>query len=226
MSSNVALGVYLPADLTVPPRIVPIGGLDDIQVHVGGIIDAVTTVVDPAEYGYEGDTFSMVGYVHDEGLLLGMPLNERACVLFERHLVGDVVVVSGTNPTSGAYDGENYDVPDWYTERIMDGTLDWVIACASNMADRISEAFVLAVDDGLFDQHDIDRALKGMEIGRSNIHPDDAEIIDLIVMTCLAHHVEQTGRSMPNVDRRGLELLKQGLSDDMIAEFFRNEGGE
>jgi len=223
MSSNIVLGVYLPADLTVPPRIVPIGGLDDIQEHVGEIIDAVTTVVDPSEFGHEGSEFAMVGYVHDEGLLLGMPLNERACVLFERKLVGDVVVVSGTNPTSGAYDGENHDVPQWYTNRIVDGTLDWVIANVSNMADRIAEAFALAVEDGLFEQDDIDTALKGMEIGRHNLHPEDVEIVDLIVMACLAYHVDKTGRSMPTVDSRGLELLKQGISDEMIAEFLDGE---
>lgn len=223
MSSNFALGVYLPADLEVPPRLVPISGLEDIQVHVGGIIDAVTTTVNPDEYGFPGNNFSLVGYVHDEGLLLGMPLNERACVLFERELVGDVVIVSGTNPTNGDYDGDNHDIPEWYTARILDGSLDWVVRSATRMSERIEEAFRVAVRDGLFDQTDIDKVRVGMEIGRSNLDPEDAEIIDMIVMTCLMYLHKQTGGVVATVDKRGLELLEQGVTDEMIANFLDGE---
>ena len=226
MSTKFALGVYLPADLNVPPRLVPISGLEDIQVHVGGIIDAVTTTVKPDEYGFPGNNFALVGYVHDEGLLLDMPLNRRACVLFERELVGDVVIVSGTNPTSGAYDGDNYDVPSWYTDRILDGSLDWVVRSASRMSDQIEEAFQVAVRDGLFDQEDIDKVLVGMGIGRSNLDREDVEIIDMIVMACLMYLHQQTGGVVATVDKRGLELLEQGVTDEMIAEFFNSEGGE
>jgi hypothetical protein len=223
MSSKIVLGMYIPADLSVEPRVVPIGGLEDIREHIGGYIDAVTTVVDPEEFGHDGAKFAMVGYVHDEGLLLDMPLNERACVLFERKLVGDVVVVSGTNPDNGVYDGENYDMPSWYVDRIVDGTLDWIIVSVGNMADRMAEAMELAVEDGLFDRDDIDTALRGMEVGRHNLHPEDVEIIDMIIMTCLAYHVNKTGTKVPNIDRRGLELLKQGVTDEMLEKLLDEE---
>lgn len=53
---------------------------------------------------------SLVGYVHDEGLLIGLPVNVVASALFSRPLVGDCVIVGALNER-GEYDGENHDVP-------------------------------------------------------------------------------------------------------------------
>jgi hypothetical protein len=53
---------------------------------------------------------SIVGYVNDEGLLIGMPINVIASALFGRPLVGNCVVLGALN-SRGEYDGENYDVP-------------------------------------------------------------------------------------------------------------------
>ena len=72
-----------------------------IHEIVGGWFDAVA--------GEE-----IVGYVHDEGLLIGLPLNAVASLLFQRPLVGDCVVVGSLNE-KGVYDGENHDVPEAYT---------------------------------------------------------------------------------------------------------------
>lgn len=55
----------------------------------------------------------IVGYVNDEGLLIGLDANVLASVLFGRPLVGDVVVL-GALSEEGEYDGENYDVPEQY----------------------------------------------------------------------------------------------------------------
>lgn len=56
----------------------------------------------------------IVGYVHDEGLLIGLPVNAVASMLFQRPLVGDCVVIGSLNER-GEYDGENHDVPMAYT---------------------------------------------------------------------------------------------------------------
>lgn len=62
----------------------------------------------------------IVGYVHDEGLLIGLPLNAVASMLFQRPLVGDCVVIGSLNER-GEYDGENHDIPTVYTtERFFD----------------------------------------------------------------------------------------------------------
>ena len=55
----------------------------------------------------------IVGYVNDEGLLIGLDANVLASVLFGRPLVGDVVVL-GAFSEEGEYDGENHDVPEQY----------------------------------------------------------------------------------------------------------------
>lgn len=65
---------------------------------VGGYIDCV-----------RHDLF--VGYVHDEGLLIPLPLNYMASALFGRPLAGDCVVVGSMNE-QGEYDGESYDAPE------------------------------------------------------------------------------------------------------------------
>ncbi len=62
----------------------------------------------------------IVGYVHDEGLLIGLPLNAVASMLFQRPLVGDCVVIGSLNER-GEYDGENHDIPTVYlSERFAD----------------------------------------------------------------------------------------------------------
>jgi hypothetical protein len=90
--------------------------LAEIQAKVGGYIDSVKTqAINEAD-----DTeMVLVGYVHDEGRILNMPLNPLASIVFNRELVGDVVLVNGTNPENGDYDGENYDLPLDFINYIM-----------------------------------------------------------------------------------------------------------
>lgn len=68
-----------------------------IGEHVGGHFDVVRRE-------------TVVGYVHDEGLLIGLPLNPKASVLFNQYLVGNCVVVGCLN-AKGTFDGDDYDVP-------------------------------------------------------------------------------------------------------------------
>ena len=74
-----------------------------------------------------GDAFDCVhdpekrirGYIHDRGLLLGLPVNPVASLLFGINLVGDVLV---TNPINGrgTADGYDYDLEDkWFDGRTL-----------------------------------------------------------------------------------------------------------
>ena len=78
------------------------------------------------------------------------------------------------------------------------------------IADRIAEAMALAVVDGLVDESIVDKALDLMEEGRENIDPQDAEVVDLLLMVCLAYYQQNV----------------RPVTDDMVAEFFRTELGE
>ena len=73
---------------------IPLGDHTTIHEQVGGWFDCVTTE-------------SLVGYVHDEGLLLGLQLNPIATALFGRIIVGNCVVYSFRNE-KGEYDGDNH----------------------------------------------------------------------------------------------------------------------
>lgn len=65
---------------------------------VGGLIDCVRNE-------------TLVGYVNDEGLLIGLEPNIVASAMFGRPLVGDCVVTSAVNE-QGEYDGADYDAPE------------------------------------------------------------------------------------------------------------------
>lgn len=91
--------ILIPTDSR--PRVVDIPEQDSLkflQDAVGGLIDVVR-----AE--------DFVGYVNDEGLIWGLEPNLTASILFQRHLVGNIVLVGALSP-NGVYDGENYDAPD------------------------------------------------------------------------------------------------------------------
>lgn len=75
----------------------------------------------------EGDGFDVVhdaekrirGYIHDRGLLIGLPVNPVASLLFGITLVGDVLV---TNPFNhrGISDGYDYDLDErWFDESTL-----------------------------------------------------------------------------------------------------------
>ena len=72
---------------------------DIINLHTEGWFDVVTTTLP--------DETVLVGYVHDEGHLIGLELNAVASAIFGRVLAGNVVICCGTN-RMGEYDGESY----------------------------------------------------------------------------------------------------------------------
>ena len=59
------------------------------------------------------------GYIHDRGLLVRLPVNPVASLLFGINLVGDVLVTNPFNP-SGLADGHDYDLDDrWFNENTL-----------------------------------------------------------------------------------------------------------
>jgi hypothetical protein len=74
-------------------------GVTHTEIHeiIGGWFDCVRTD-------------SLIGYVHDEGILLGLPINPIATALFGRVLCGTCVVF-GAMSSTGEYDGYDHSVP-------------------------------------------------------------------------------------------------------------------
>lgn len=146
----------------IEPAIV--GDLESIQHYVGGCIDAVRTELE--------DGTVIVGYCHDEGLLLGMETNWFASALFNRQLAGPVVVVSGTSP-SGEYDGENYDLPETYYEYLTTNFTKRV-ADTYNETMIMTAGLALAKHVGLLD--DAEMRLLDEQLERAS-EGDDADFI-------------------------------------------------
>lgn len=119
--------VLLKADPNEKPEAILLGGGDtdrvsEIQAKVGGHFDAVRRgAVDTSG---ENKAFQIVGYVHDEGRILNLPLNPMATMLFEQNIFGDVVLVSATNPETGETDGEDYDIPLAFTRYLIEAMYD------------------------------------------------------------------------------------------------------
>lgn len=73
---------------------IPLGDHTTIHEQVGGWFDCAR----------QDD---LIGYVHDEGLLLGLPLNPIATALFGRIIVGNCVVYNSVD-SKGDYDGADH----------------------------------------------------------------------------------------------------------------------
>ena len=139
--------VLLKAGIGVEPEPIVIGDLESIQRLVGGHIDAVR--IDAQEVDSENEPFTLVGYCHDEGLILDLEMNWLASALFQRELRGDVVLVSGHSST-GEYDGENYDVPDTMVSWLR-STFVKRVAETYNEATALTAAFQYAIENNLIE---------------------------------------------------------------------------
>lgn len=106
---GITMGAVIGTEVGQEPEPCVIGDIADIQAKVGGHFDCVR-----ADIGSEGGAeFTLVGYVHDEGRIMEPPmeLNIMASMIFNQELRGNCVILSGTNPDTKEYDGENYDLP-------------------------------------------------------------------------------------------------------------------
>jgi hypothetical protein len=113
---GITMGAVIGTEVGKEPEPCIIGDIADIQAKVGGHFDCVRINVgsDPSA----DDMFTLVGYVHDEGRILNPPLevNLMASMIFNQEIRGNCVILSGTNPETRAYDGENYDLPAVFYE--------------------------------------------------------------------------------------------------------------
>lgn len=101
--NNIVTAVLLPTGINVEPEEIFIEDFESIQRFVGGHFDCVRTDLGKTDW-------SLVGYVHDEGLILDFEPNFLATALFGQEIRGACVIVWGLSP-NGFYDGDNYDMP-------------------------------------------------------------------------------------------------------------------
>ncbi len=113
---GITMGAVIGTEVGKEPEPCIIGDIADIQSQIGGHFDCVRVNVgtDPSA----DDVFTLVGYVHDEGRVLNPPLeiNLMASMIFNQEIRGNCVILSGTNPETREYDGENYDLPAMFYE--------------------------------------------------------------------------------------------------------------
>jgi hypothetical protein len=138
-------GALLPAGTGEQIEPIMVEDYKSIQQVIGGCFDVVRKELE--------DGTVICGYVHDEGLLLGMDTNWFASALFERHLVGPCVVVSGTSP-SGEYDGDDYDLPERFFHFLANQFAEHVIECY-NESMLITVGIELAKLHGIIDDDDL-----------------------------------------------------------------------
>ena len=143
MSKQVA-GAFMPCGIGVEIEPVMVGEYTDIQTMVGGAFDCVTAKV-------AGNI--IVGYVHDEGLLIGLEQNWFASALFGKNLVGPCVIVGGESP-SGEYDGDNYDLPESFFQFLTTKFTEHVAetyneATTATIVLGLAESFGLATKEEL-----------------------------------------------------------------------------
>jgi hypothetical protein len=169
--SNLVSGLFLPSGTCVAPEPILVDGYKDIQKLVGGNFDCVSTNVGRDDVSFEG-------YVHDEGLLIGLEYNYLASALFGRDLVGDCVLLWGLSP-DGERDGENYDMPTEMVESIETELLEGV-AIAYNASVVVSAIMELAIHAGLVSKSEASRIIHELHEasvnGTDNTEPE-AELI-------------------------------------------------
>jgi len=159
-------GLVIYADPTKEPEAFVFStenSLTEIQAKVGGYIDSVKT---QAINESDDTQMVLVGYVHDEGKILNMPMNPLASIVFNRDLAGDVVLVSGTNPDNGDYDGENYDLPLDFINYIMH--MHPEVVKMLQFSKGLSGAVALAFRAGVISKDDVDYVKQYAEQAQQN----------------------------------------------------------
>jgi len=159
-----------------------VDGLESLQKAVGGNIDAVRLAVN--------DRIYVVGYCHDEGMLLDMDINWLASALFHQKLHGNVVLVNGYDET-GIDDGESHDLP---TEFML-----WV---ATTFARKVGETYNESVMISMIIQYAIENDIVSTE--ETQVFQDAIRIA-----------VEEPGEH-PAEDKIGLDFINRVM--DLIME--------
>lgn len=212
---------------------IAVGDYRHINELVGGPFDAVRSDFDPQQFlatgepiakeliGEDAQPFVAVGYVHDEGLLLELPVNIMASIVLQREIVGPCVLVSGSSP-NGFYDGDNHDIPEWFANAVFQGGLLELAEELHDEATIQANAFHLAVLDGVFTE------AQAMKIVAMMVSGDDRydTTIASAMAIALAYSIGRAEGSLPKFDRAEFEKFQQTLvlTDDDIIQFWNQEG--
>jgi hypothetical protein len=217
-------GILLPCDGTEPLP-VSVGDYKDIQSKVGGLIDAVRFDYDDDAKGALGlpttvPSFTAVGYIHDEGRLLNLKLNAMASIVFGQQLYGPVVVVSGTS-VDGDYDGDNHDVPDWFLDKVFDGSLHQLAELMQADAMTQAKAMKMAYRDGVFTEQMFDEIIEWME----SDDPDYQGRIDAAISIAMIYYEGRSNGTIGRFDRDAFEKWATETDfDSEITRFMEEEG--
>lgn len=195
--SKLVSGFFLPSGAAVFPQPILVDGYKDIQKLVGGNFDCVSTNVGRDDISFEG-------YVHDEGLLIGLEYNYLASALFGRDLVGDCVLLWGLSP-EGERDGENYDMP---TEMVESIEVELVkgVALAYNTSVIIGAIMKLAIHSGLITKKESNTLIQ-------DLHDASVEGIDMSDITGRLHAVMQKVADMPACSDDVREFIEEFIKE-------------
>lgn len=174
--------VLLPAGARVNAEEVLINDYKNIQDIIGGCFDCVSY----SGEGLDGKPVTLCGYVHDEGLLLGLETNYLASMLFGRMIVGPCVVTYALSP-NGTYDGDDYDMPSDLVQYL---TYDLVAATAMtyNQAALMAVASEQMVAAGVLTEDDLEMLTTEMDAvnnGKQEELSVEADMVLLMVRTYL-----------------------------------------
>lgn len=159
---NKVTGLLLNAGVGASIDTVEVTDLESIQGYVGGLIDAVRQPIN--------DDIYVVGYVHDEGLILDLEMNWIASALFGREIRGNVVLVNGNNDV-GEYDGYNHDLPSDFIEYMKTAFLARV-ATTYNESQIILALLQSAASDDIIEPEKLDELLEALSNAVETGDPD------------------------------------------------------
>ncbi len=187
-------GWLLPKGINVEPQpvLVPSNAASIASMINCDLIDVIHNDIGCSD----GEHTSIVGYVDDEGLLKehGMSdMNHLAMHLFNRNhpLIGDVIVV-GALDSSGDYDGNNYDLPEWVMElsdSLVEGAAERYNTAMGGMF-----SILTALKDGVLDA---DEFMASLEDGEDN---DNSFVEQAHIAVRYAEMILEDEESTPIVD--------------------------
>lgn len=210
--SSMVEGVLLPAGEGAEPFPIPVHDHTDIQGFVGGVFDVVVTKYNhpdnPDEYA------TVVGYVHDEGLLLGLPLNKLASVVFQREIRGDVVLVGGADQ-NGVYDGANHELPTWFTTAVFT-TLVGAVDNYNDEAENHKQAFQRAVREGLMTSEQVNELVHRLYVSVTNGEPE--QLLAMVTQTLVEYHLLRTVGALSRPTPEIRDALRESLTVSLAGD--------
>lgn len=225
-------GILLPCDGTEPLP-VSVGDHNHISEMVGGVFDAVRrdfqdeemTVLEAPD-GAEG--FVAVGYLNDTGVIDQLKLNAMASVMFGQEIRGPVVVVSGTSPY-GEYDGENYDVPQWFSDAVFNGGLHGLAQVLQAQAQVEAQAMWIAYNDGVFTEEEFVNLCRIMEASDLELGSQEMETLESFIAVATMYALGRSAGVIEKFDREAYEKWSEetfNLGDDEITKFWDEVQGD